>query len=201
MVERNGINGRLEKENYKFYLQECLQAFRSTVKSVPIGCGVCDRRVRKLSTGQDVIDYSLGKQLQFVKGDDKKGFFIYHRNHLNIVQNLPNGRAPAGARLMKCAEKLQKMPHSLDYINYGLAEAHMNSWSHWLSDSGKGDGEELQLHVTPLHVVLNLASDSTVLRLTQSANSVFKSLCKNNCPCKSKRGESGENKQETAAKI
>ena len=142
----------LEKENYKSYLQECLQAFRSTVKSVPIGCGVCDRRVRRLSTGQDVIDFSLGKQLEFVRGNNK-GFFIYHRNHLNLVKNLPTGQAQAAARLLKCAQKLEKMPFSLAYINHGLAVAHLNGWSHWLSDK-KGDGDELQLHVTSLHVVL-----------------------------------------------
>ena len=172
----------LQKEVYREFMEGCNQAFRPNAK-LSVGCAVCDKKVLRLSSCQDLVDFSLKKRLSFVKNDDNdKGHFVYDRDHLSLVAQLPDGRAQASARLIKCGQKMAKLPFSSRYIDHGLAQAHLNGWSRWLADMDEQEVKKLQLHVTPLHIVLNLSSESTILRLTQSANCVFRSVCTEECP-------------------
>ena len=78
------------------------------------------------------------------------------------------------------------MPESALYLNHGLATAYINGRSRWMADYDQNEIAHLQVHICPLVCVKKLTKGaSTVLRLTQAANSKYRSLCGIACPCKS----------------
>ena len=71
----------------------------------------------------------LDKQIIFEKTTDQGGVFVYYRKHLPAVSCLPSGETTAAARLHKQAIQLQKMPKTLQFLNYNLASDYINKKS------------------------------------------------------------------------
>ena len=97
---------------------------------------------------------------------------------------LPSGESTAAARLYKQAIQLQKMPKTLQFLNYNLASDYINNRSVWLNDIQGEIRQQNQVYICPLHLVKNLKSSSTPLRVTQAGNTTVRSLCGLHCPCK-----------------
>ena len=76
------------------------------------------------------------------------------------------------------------MPKTLQFLNYNLASDYVNNRSVWLNDIPGEIRQHNQLYICPLHLVKNLKSNSTPLRVTQAGNTTVRSLCGLHCPCK-----------------
>ena len=143
---------------------------------------------------KDFRSFQLEKQLTFEKNiNEYGGKFVYSRDHLKMASCLPTGERQASARLMQTAEKLEKMPFSLKYLDHSLAFHYLNGFSKWLSDIDENEKKGNPIHLVSLTVAKNTNSKSTTLRLCQSANQKHQSLCTEHCPCKStKQGPKAE---------
>ena len=184
----------IHKDQYRNFLEECKMAFRGN--RISVGCHFCDKSITTFATGRDLNSFYLKSLVKFTKNE--KGFggsFVYSRQHKPSVICLPNGIRQAAARLNRFSMSLESMPSSAMYLNHGLATAHLNGRSKWMSDYDQSTIDHLQLHVCPLQCVKKLNKGaSTVLRLTQAANSLYRSLCIDGCPCRAKKGKGDDDK-------
>ena len=174
---------------YKDFLGEYKNAF-SDKSNVPIGCDRCDKKIANFTSAKELNAHQLKSLVSFNLNDTKTGGkFTYSRIHLPAIQSLPDGIKQCGARLYRCAMQLDKMHHTRDYLNHTLATDHVNDRTKWLSDIEADAKQGNQVHTVPLTVVRNLKSSTTLLRVCQSANAMYKSICNETCPCKVQQKE------------
>ena len=177
-----------QRELYKCFLLEYKAAFKS--KEIHTGCEKCDDTVVQFQQMKDFTSYELNKRLTFKP--NKEGYggrFQYDREHSSLVECLPTGAKQASARLLQTSEKLQKLPFSMQYLNYGLAYDYLNKFTRWLNDVDPIERKDFKTHLIALTIVRNLNSSTTTLRICKSANSKHQSLCGVHCPCHKKKQE------------
>ena len=186
----------LHRNQYKDFLDECKAAFRGN--KIQLGCQFCDKRITTFAVGKELNSFYLKSLVKFTKNNQSfGGAFVYSRRHLKSIDCLPNGLRQAAARLTKFSSSLDTMPSSALYLNHSLATAYLNGRSKWMDEFEPSLVSKLQLHVCPLQVVKKTSEGSTtILRVTQAANSLYRSLCSENCACKSKMSKSTDNKSD-----
>ena len=198
-VFQNKQNAHI-KDLYRCFFKEQSNAFLATGHP-DIGCHRCNPKISDFGSLTALRSYQLNEQISFkAHGEDGKGFFIYDRHHLPSVSCLPNGIKMCASRLTRTAAALQKLPHSLKYLNYSMATDHLSNKNAWLRDIPDHLTTGLQIVTTPVTLVRNLKSNSTLIRICQSANQKMPSRCDNNCPCRIKvQAQKGDLLQSNAA--
>ena len=188
------------KDLYRCFLKEQSNAFLAT-RHPDIGCHRCNPKISDFGSLTALRSYQLKEQISFkVDGENGKGFFVYDRHHLPSVSCLPNGIKMCASRLTRTAAALQRLPHSLKYLNYSMATDHLSGKNAWLRDIPDHLTTGLQIVTTPVTLVRNLKSNSTLIRICQSANQKMPSKCDNNCPCRNKvLAQKGDLVQSNAA--
>ena len=189
------------KELYRCFLKEQSTAF-TTSTHPDIGCHRCDRRVSDFGNLTALRAYQLDKQITFqVNAETGKGHFVYDRQHLPSVACMPSGISMCASRLTRTAAALQRLPHSLAYLNYSLATDHLDHKTRWLRDIPANLRSNLQIVTTPITLVRNLKSNSTLIRRCNSANVKLPSLCGDMCPCHQIKRKDGEEEKKCQIRL